>query len=216
MTLRAEEVSHVQFRCVLFDVYGTLAEIGERRAPFRKLLRIGELQGRRPSPHDGEAIMAHPLSLRAAADRLGIELAPAAAAALEEDLRVELASVRLFPDTLGALAALRARGVRLGLCSNLAADYARPIVDLLHGRLDAHTWSFEAGAIKPSPVIYAKACDALGCAPSEVLMVGDTVVADVDGPRAFGMQARLLDRKLSLASAGALSSLSEILELDRV
>lgn len=203
-----------QIRSVLFDVYGTLAEIGDKRAPFRKLLKIGERQGRRPSPGDAETIMASPLGLRAAADLLGIELAPAAAVALEEDLRAELASIRLFPDTLDTLAALRARGVRLGLCSNLAADYAQPIIDLLQGRLDAHTWSFAAGAIKPSPAIYAQACKALGCAPAEVLMIGDTAAADVDGPRAFGMQALLLDRKRASASAGTLHSLHDIVQLD--
>lgn len=202
-----------QFDAVVFDVYGTLAEIGDRRAPFRKLLKIGERQGRRPSPVDAETIMAAPLGLSSAAYLLGIELAPPEAAALEEDLRAELESIRLFPDTLATLDALRTRGVKLGLCSNLAADYAQPIIDLLQGRVDALTWSFEAGAVKPSPLIYAKACEALGCVPADVLMVGDTVAADVDGPRAFGMQALLLDRSRPLPSAGRLHSLYGLLNM---
>lgn len=205
---------HGRFHAVVFDVYGTLAEIGDKRAPFRKLLKIGERQGRRPSPADAEKIMAAPLGLSSAAYLLGIELVPADASVLEEDLRAELESIRLFPDTLATLDALRARGVRLGLCSNLAVNYAQPIIDLLQGRMDALTWSFEAGAIKPSPMIYAKACEALGCAPADVLMVGDTASADVDGPRAFGMQALLLDRSRPLPSAGTLRALHDILNIE--
>jgi len=48
---------------------------------------------------------------------------------------------------------------------------------------------------KPDPAIFQRVCDALGCAPGEVVFVGDSERCDVDGPRAFGMQAHHLDRK---------------------
>lgn len=199
------------FDAVVFDVYGTLVEIGDKRAPFRRLLRIGEQQGRSIDAGDAALLMSSPFGFHEAAQLLGIQLTPEQGAALEADLRAEIASIRLFPDTVPTLDALRARGIKLGLCSNLAVDYAAPIVALLPLQLDACTWSFEAGAIKPDPAIYARACEALGYAPDRVLMIGDTPAADVDGPRAFGMQATLLDRRQG--RAGALVSLAGLLDL---
>lgn len=197
---------------VVFDVYGTLVEITDKRAPFRRLLRIGEQQGRAVSVADAAILMSAPLNLHAAAAQLSIVLEPGQLAQLEADLHSEIASIRLFPDTASTLQALRARGIKLGLCSNLAADYADPIMQLLPLQLDACTWSFQAGAIKPDPAIYQQACAALGCASERVLMVGDTPAADVDGPRAAGMQSILLDRRQRHAGTDTLPSLAALLD----
>lgn len=201
------------FDAIVFDVYGTLVEIGDKRAPFRRLLRIGEQQGRLVAAGDAALLMSAPLGLHAAARRLGIQLTQEQRAALERDLHDEIASIRPFPETASTLSALRARGIKLGLCSNLAVDYAAPIVALLPLQLDAYTWSFKAGAIKPDPAIYDQACRALDCAPGRVLMVGDTPAADVDGPRAFGMQSILLDRRQRRAGANVLASLAGLLDM---
>lgn len=201
-------------KAILFDVYGTLVEIRDKRAPFRRLLRIGASQGRRPEPGDAELIMGRPLGLLDAAALLGIEVSDAEWKRLGSDLRAELASIAPFADTLPALHGLKDRAFKLGLCSNLALDYAAPVLAALPFALDAHVWSFDVGAIKPDPAIYVQACRALGCAPGEVLMVGDTRAADVDGPRALGMQALLLDRAQARvqgsANDGALPSLTEL------
>ncbi len=194
---------------IVFDVYGTLVEITNKRAPFRQLLRLGERQGRRTTPDDAALLMSAPLGLRDAARHMDIALADDELAHLEDELRTEIASLRLFPDTAPALLALRERGIKLALCSNLAADYAPPIIDLLPLHMDVHAWSFEVGAIKPDRAIYHCVCAALGCDPARVLMVGDTPAADVDGPRSFGMQAVLLDRK-GRGKDGALRSLEQL------
>ena len=44
-------------------------------------------------------------------------------------------------------------------------------------------------AAKPSPQAYAAACSALGLPPDQVLMVGDSLINDIDGARAAGLQA---------------------------
>ena len=80
------------------------------------------------------------------------------------------------------------------MCSNLAAEYGPAVLGLLPD-LDAYVLSYEVGLAKPDPAIFQHVCDALGCAPGEVVFVGDSVRCDVDGPRAFGMQARHLDRR---------------------
>jgi HAD superfamily hydrolase (TIGR01549 family) len=186
------QVQKVQ--AVVFDVYGTLAEIREKRGPFRQLLRLGERSGRPTSPEDARTIMGSSLGLAAAADRFGIELSPAELAHLEREMRVEISSIRLFADTIPTIAMLQQAGLKVALCSNLARDYAQPILSLLPMRLDSYTWSFKVGAIKPDHGIYDNVCKSLGQNPANVLMVGDTPAADFFGPRAFGIQSVLLDR----------------------
>jgi HAD superfamily hydrolase (TIGR01493 family) len=208
-----KEFDSVAVKAILFDVYGTLVEILDKRAPFRKLIEIGRSQGRQPSVKDSRLLMGQPIRLIQAAELLGIRLTDADCERLEQDLKAEVASIAPFVDTLPVLHELKKRGFKLGLCSNLALDYATPIEAILPFPLDAHVWSFDVGAIKPDPVIYARACQQLSCAPSEVLMIGDTLDADVDGPRGFGMQALLLDRKRRSRAKNALSSLSAICDI---
>jgi len=61
--------------------------------------------------------------------------------------------------------------------------------------LDAYVLSYEVGVAKPHPTMYRLACAELGCAPAEAVFVGDSKRCDFDGPQAFGMQARWLDRR---------------------
>jgi HAD superfamily hydrolase (TIGR01493 family) len=208
-----EEFDSSAVKVILFDVYGTLVDIDDKRAPFRQLIDIGAGQGRQPSDKDAALLMGQPVGLREAAELLGIRLTDADRERLESELSAELASIAPFADTLPALHELKNRGFKLALCSNLALDYAAPIVSILPFALDAYVWSFDTGAIKPDPVIYAHACQQLCCAPGEVLMVGDTFEADVEGPRAFGMQALLLDRKQSFRTRDSLPSLSVLCDM---
>ncbi|KQQ96446.1 HAD family hydrolase [Massilia sp. Leaf139] len=205
-----EKLDSSAVKAILFDVYGTLVEIGDKRAPFRQLIQIGAGQGRKPSAQDAAIIMGRAVGLQETANLLGIRLTDADRAHLESELATEIASITPFTDTLPVLHELKSRGFKLGLCSNLALDYAAPVTSSLPITLDAYVWSFDAAAIKPDSRIYERACRQLGCAPGEVLMVGDTVEADVDGPRAFGMQALLLDRKGRSSTGDAIASLSEL------
>lgn len=200
-------------KVVLFDVYGTLVEIYDKRAPFRELIQIGVRQGRKPRADDSLLIMGHPVGLHEAADLFGIRLTDADRGRLESDLSAEIVSITPFADTLPALNELKSRGFKLGLCSNLALDYAAPIFSVLQFTFDAYVWSFDTAAIKPDPIIFARACQQLYCAPGDVLMVGDTVEADVEGPRAFGMQSLLLDRKQRYRTRDSIPSLSVLCDM---
>jgi len=97
-----------------------------------------------------------------------------------------------YPDTAPTLRALRARGIRVGIVSNVPRDL-RPIF-ATHGLaelIDAFTHSFEVGAEKPDPAIFIRACEALGTRPGDTLMVGDHAVADGGSLRA-GLRFHLL------------------------
>jgi len=139
-------------QAVVFDVFGTLLQIDERRHPFRQLMQHLRLQGRTPRPDDARTLMTRNLGLAGAADYFGAQLSNSELASLESDLFTELASVRLFDDALESLNQLKNAGLKLALCSNLAAPYAIP-AKLLLPSFDVYGWSFEVGAIKPEPVL---------------------------------------------------------------
>ena len=84
-----------------------------------------------------------------------------------------------YRDTEPTLRALRGRGIKIGIVSNVPRDLA-PIFEAkgLRSLVDAFTHSYEIGAEKPDPRIFLAACAKLGVAPKETLMVGDHVTAD--------------------------------------
>ena len=51
------ETQHM-IKAIIFDVFGTLAEIGDRRRPYARLLRLAAQAGRTPQPDDAARIMS--------------------------------------------------------------------------------------------------------------------------------------------------------------
>jgi putative hydrolase of the HAD superfamily len=99
----------------------------------------------------------------------------------------------LFDDVVPALDDLRGRGLKLGLLSNTARDLDA-FVEHHALRVDAVLTSRAHGKTKPHESIFARMLELLGVDAGEAAMVGDTVEDDVEGARAAGMQAILLDR----------------------
>jgi hypothetical protein len=58
-----EECHSSAVRVILFDVYGTLVKIQDKRSPFRQPIQIGARQGRTPSARDAEILMGRPVGL---------------------------------------------------------------------------------------------------------------------------------------------------------
>jgi putative hydrolase of the HAD superfamily len=99
----------------------------------------------------------------------------------------------LFDDVLPSLQDLRSRGLKLGLLSNTARDL--DVFAEHHGLdVDAVLTSRQHGKTKPHESIFRRVLELLDVAPGEAAMVGDTVEDDVEGARAVGMRAVLLDR----------------------
>ena len=100
----------------------------------------------------------------------------------------------LYDDALPTVGALRAAGVRVGLISNSARDVREFAAH--HGlEVDAGISSFHHGRTKPHASIFRAVLDLLEVEPEEATMVGDTIADDIEGARAVGMRAILLDRE---------------------
>jgi HAD superfamily hydrolase (TIGR01549 family) len=100
----------------------------------------------------------------------------------------------LYEDALPTLAELRGRGLKLGLVSNTNRDLAAFV---RHFELDVDAWisSGSHGKVKPSPTIFRAVLELLEVEPAEAAMIGDSPSDDVEGARALGLQAFLLDRE---------------------
>ena len=64
-------------KAIVFDVFGTLAEIGDRRRPYARLLRLAAQAGRISRPDDAARIMSINGDIWAIATWLGLALSPA-------------------------------------------------------------------------------------------------------------------------------------------
>jgi putative hydrolase of the HAD superfamily len=117
------------------------------------------------------------------------------AAAVEMEGRwAQSVHFELYDDALPVLDWLRERGLLIGLLSNSSRDL-HEFVAHHNLRADAVLTSHAHGKTKPHESIFRAMLDLLGVAPAEAVMVGDTVDDDVEGARAVGMHAVLLDRE---------------------
>jgi len=185
-------------RCVLLDALGTLVRLeppwdhldGEPSEPLERAFRA-EMSYYREHSDEGR----DPDSLTALWRRCAAILS----AQLGREVAVEemMAAIRFraYRDAAPALAELRALGVRLVCVSNW--DYSLPDVLARVGladELDGVVTSAAVGARKPDPRLFEAALEVAGCAADEALHVGDTPTEDVEGARAAGIRALLIDR----------------------
>jgi HAD superfamily hydrolase (TIGR01509 family) len=99
-----------------------------------------------------------------------------------------------YADTIDVLKELRRRGVRIALVSNVGID-VRPVLEAgeMTHLFDAVVLSYEAGSVKPAAPIFERALDAVGVAPQNALMVGDSPHDDA-GAALLGIRTLILPR----------------------
>ena len=198
-------------KAVLFDVDFTLfrpgpelgpegyRRVGERHGltldPGRyaeaRIASIDRLSGERKLVHDEEVWIAFTEQIV-----LGMGGDPAQARNCAVDMVAEWErheNFMLYEDAPPVLEALREHGVAIGLVTNGQRDLDEFIA---HHRLevDAAVGSKAHGKIKPHPSIFTAALRALDVRAEEAAMVGDSWEDDIEGARALGMRAFLLDR----------------------
>ena len=101
----------------------------------------------------------------------------------------------LTTKTKGLLASLRGR-YKLGLITNFwDGTIAREVFQMFgfDEVFDSIVVSGELGFRKPNPLLFRRALSELGVPPESAVMVGDTFLADLVGPKNLGMWAILID-----------------------
>jgi putative hydrolase of the HAD superfamily len=131
-------------------------------------------------------------------------LAAAGARALPADLAIRLGDrftayreeqMFVFPGAHEAIDALKARGIRLALVTNGAADMQRAKIErfALTNRFDHIQIEGEHGFGKPEEKAYLHAMDALGVGPSDTWMVGDNLEWEIEAPQRLGIYSIWID-----------------------
>jgi putative hydrolase of the HAD superfamily len=199
-------------RAVLFDVDFTLFRPGPELGP-EGYRRVGERHGFALDPslyehareaaldalqrhhelvHDEEVWFAFTERIV-----LGMGGDPARARACAIDMVREWErheNFLLYEDAPPVLEELRRHGLLIGLVSNGQRDLEEFVAH--HGLdVDVAIGAVTHGWTKPHPSIFRAALDALGASPERAAMVGDSLEDDIEGARALGMRAFLLDRE---------------------
>ena len=183
---------------VIFDFYGTLAHWADAGASYASVFEAHGYTLERSvadayfTRYDGVEHSEHSVDeasyeawvrsrLRQLTSDGGVpdERAEAVIDALRQ---LDQGAMVAYPEAAPTLTALRDAGLTVGVCSNWGWELNAYLdeVGLLH-LIDASITSARAGSRKPHPRIYAKAADALGVDPTDVLFVGDSWEPDVAG-----------------------------------
>ncbi|MDQ3724518.1 MAG: HAD family hydrolase [Actinomycetota bacterium] len=141
-------------------------------------------EGRHLDPREGAESLVRALGVEGAAREMVAE------AFLGAGREVEL---ELAPGIGECLAALRERGLQLGIVCDVGFTGGELLRELLAGEgLLGHfsSWAFsdEVGHYKPSPQTFEAALAALGAEPAVAMHVGDLRRTDIAGAAALGMR----------------------------
>lgn len=178
-------------RAVAFDAFGTLIHLQRPVRPLAPVMQWMRANNLPAHPDPFAPFMRTSFNLAAIAPGLPDQVI----AEVHSRIATEIASLKAYDDALPALHALKRAGLKIALCSNLLEPYAPAIISALPHAWDAAVWSFEAGALKPDPQIFAQLCRSLACDPHEILFVGDDLEQDYLGALAGGLQSLWLRRE---------------------
>ena len=124
----------------------------------------------------------------------------------------------LYDDVEPVLRELARRNVKIGLISNSHRSLASFEQHFeLDGLISAAISSSEHGYLKPHPSIFEAALRLADVRPAESVMVGDSLLHDIEGARRVGMRGVLVHRGAGRADVGGgipvIRDLSELLPL---
>lgn len=178
---------------VCFDAFGTVVEITDKRRPYARLLRALPRDARMDLKH---RLMREPLDLDIWCSQVNAEVSEDMLAGVFADIEAEVDSIRLYDWVAKLWQNLRQRGLKIGVCSNLAKSYGVKLLQVLPDKPDIVVFSYEVGLQKPEQEIYRRVSQKMTLPAGRILFVGDSVRNDVSGPKAVGMKAVLVDRLL--------------------
>ena len=123
-----------------------------------------------------------------------------------------LKGYKLFPEVLEVLDWFRGHGVRMGVISDTSPSLPLTLAAAgISDYFDCAICSDLVGAMKPDPLIYRTALDALGVMAEESLYVDDYDV-EADGARALGFTSFYIDRSCPGDGGWRIASLKAMID----
>lgn len=133
-------------------------------------------------------------------------------------LRAFVDQIRVYDYTKPLLSELKEKSIKIALLGNMTGPARIFHGDLFHkgltGYFDCITWSCEIGYRKPGREAFQDTLDKIGLKPGEVLMVGDSEIADIGGAAKIGIRTlRIYDgNKPENSKADFLSTRAQIID----
>ena len=206
-------------RAVFFDFYGTLADwptaeglqqaaaaaegIAIEQSAIAAAYRtanayMDEENGRRPvqqrTQQERDAFFTE-YERRLLADAGAPDVSLDVAARVWQRVRSAPDELTLLPDAESTLAELQGLGLTLGVISNMGLELDGLLERLgIAAYLPVRSTTGSAGVSKPHPRIFQLALAQAGVRPTEVMHIGDSIAADVEGARGAGIEAILVQR----------------------
>ncbi|ABP53197.1 HAD-superfamily hydrolase, subfamily IA, variant 3 [Salinispora tropica CNB-440] len=188
-----------RIQAVLFDFFGTLTRAVQRGSAHRTM---AELLGCPPEvfvkvldrtyyQRATGALGTAEATLRWVCEQAGVRPSTAALrSAVIARFRAIRADTRLRTEAVPTLAALRQRGLRIGLVSDCTHELPAFLPQLpIDPLLDVRVLSVQFGRCKPDPELYRAACRQLGLTPAACLYVGDGGSQELTGAERAGLHA---------------------------
>ena len=197
---------------------GTLATAEDIGMAGARLLRHNSLRyGKTPAPADAGAVLRSSFQAIGEAVGLAADAAREFARAVEREDQRDPRGLWRCPSRGAArtLAALRERGLRLGVISNSDGHVEKHLVLAgLRDWFDIVIDSSVVGVEKPDPRIFGLALQQLQIPAGDAIYVGDLLDIDVVGARGAGLEALLYDRFDAYpdVTEGRIRALSQVLD----
>jgi putative hydrolase of the HAD superfamily len=190
-------------KAALLDFYGTLAEATSWGPRFEEIITAHNLvwPGERPTiaALDGVDHRVHSVDrdtyvqwersrLQALAEAAGAEVETMAGVVDALYSASKSWEIVAYPEVPDVLRELRARGVRIVICSNWDWDLPDAVSAAgLDDLIDVIVTSARAGYRKPHPAFYTHALEVAAVRAADSVFAGDSWGPDVEGPLAAGI-----------------------------
>jgi len=219
----------MQIKAVLFDLGGTLIKTAAIPEIFKSILQthgvnvpIEEIREAHRGVEESEVVEG---MLEGGQDfwigwnlkvleRVGLQADRDFLAKKIDELWWEYADLEIYPDVIGTLTQLKAKGVKTGVITNgLKRDYEKILDKLrLTNFFDVVVGIDTLNKAKPDKEIFLHTVNLLGVHPEQAVFIGDSVKYDYEGARHAGLKPLLIDRE-GKASDGieTIRNLSEVL-----
>lgn len=180
-------------KAVIFDCFGTLMEIRDKKMPY-KYLRDELYKNNIVVNNFAKLVMENSLEIEDIEKISKFTFSNEQKLKFKQMLEKELRSIYVFKDVNQYLKELKEKKIKTILCSNLALPYGKSAKSLTLP-LDKYILSYEVGHIKPNKEIFQLCLNQYSLKKEEVIYVGDSIKDDYNGAIEFGMKVFLIKRK---------------------
>ena len=185
-----------KIKLVAFDMYDTWISITNKTNPYKTAFKKLWLEKRRKelayilvtSPKDIQEILPEETKNHKDFSNIMEEL--------EKNIQKEINSIKIYPDFFSTIEFLKYNGYKTAVISNLAKPYAQPLYQAnTQWIFDYKLLSFEIWSRKPEKEIFQELQKQSWIWPKETIMIGDSLISDIQWAQNIGIEAIQISRK---------------------